>query len=86
VKQTTLHEAFSPMELNSDSLSNYGFGWEILPAGNSGKVVLHTGDNPGYKTAIVRYIDSDNTIIVLSNNASDKINSIVSFIQKQLDQ
>ena len=44
------------------------------------------GDNPGYKTAIVRYIDSDNTIIVLSNNASDKINSIVSFIQKQLDQ
>jgi len=86
VKQTTLHEAFSPMKLNSDSLSNYGFGWEIHPTSNSGKIVLHTGDNPGYKTAIIRYIDSDKTIIVLSNNASGRINSIVSFIQKQLAQ
>jgi CubicO group peptidase (beta-lactamase class C family) len=85
VKQSTLKEAFSPMKLNSDSLSNYGFGWEILPPGKD-KIVFHTGDNPGYKTEIVRYIDSDKTIIVLSNNASESVNSIVSFIQKQLAQ
>jgi len=48
--------------------------------------VFHTGDNPGYKAAIVRYIDSDKTIIILSNNASDSVKSIVSFIQKQLAQ
>jgi CubicO group peptidase (beta-lactamase class C family) len=84
VKQPTLQEAFTPMKLNSDSLSNYGFGWEIIPDSDRGKIVFHTGDNPGYKTAIMRYIDSDKTIIVLSNNASDSIRSIVSFIQKQL--
>ncbi len=86
VKRTTLDDAFSPMKLNSDSLSNYGFGWEIVPASNDGKIVFHTGDNPGYKTEIVRYIDSKKTIIVLSNNASDSVKSIVSFIQKQLAQ
>ncbi|HEX6890360.1 MAG TPA: serine hydrolase domain-containing protein [Chryseolinea sp.] len=85
VKQATLAEAFSPMKLNSDSLSNYGFGWEILPHGKE-KIVFHTGDNPGYKTEIVRYVDSDKTIIVLSNNASDSVSTIVSFIQKQLAQ
>ena len=84
VKQATLQEAFTPMKLNSDSLSNYGFGWEIIPASDNGKIVLHTGDNPGYKTIILRCIDSDKTIIVLSNNASESINSIVSFIQKYL--
>ncbi|HEY5917319.1 MAG TPA: serine hydrolase domain-containing protein [Chryseolinea sp.] len=84
VKQTTLDDAFAPMKLNSDSLSNYGFGWEIVPTSKNGKIVFHTGDNPGYKTEIMRHIDSDNTIIVLSNNASDSVKSIVSFIQKQL--
>ena len=84
VKQAILQEAFTPMKLNSDSLSNYGFGWEIIPESDNGKIVFHTGDNPGYKTAIMRYIDSDKTIIVLSNNASDKMGSIVSFIQRIL--
>jgi CubicO group peptidase (beta-lactamase class C family) len=83
VKRATLDEAFSPMKLNSDSLSNYGFGWEILRRGKE-KIVFHTGDNPGYKTQIVRFVDTDKTIIVLSNNASDSVNTIVSFIQKQL--
>ncbi|HMG89164.1 MAG TPA: serine hydrolase domain-containing protein [Chryseolinea sp.] len=86
VKQTTLNEAFSPMKLTSGSLSNYGFGWEIVPPADNGRIVLHTGDNPGYKTAIIRYVDSNKTIIVLSNNASESINSIVSFIQRQLAQ
>ena len=30
---------------------------------------MHTGDNPGYATRIVRYIDQNRTIIILSNNA-----------------
>ena len=85
VKQVTLQEAFTPMKLSTDSLSNYGFGWEIIPVSANGKIVFHTGDNPGYKTAIMRYIDSDKTIIVLSNNASDSVKSIVSFIQKYLE-
>ncbi|TNF42905.1 MAG: serine hydrolase, partial [Cytophagales bacterium] len=29
----------------------------------------HTGDNPGYQTIIVRFIEENKTIIVLNNNA-----------------
>lgn len=84
IKQTTLQEAFSPMKLNSGVLSNYGFGWMIVPSTDAGKVVFHTGGNPGYMTEILRDVGTDKTIIVLSNNASEKIGAIVSFIQKTL--
>ena len=53
------------MKLNDGGFSNYGFGWELPRTG----VVMHTGDNPGYATRIVRYIDQNRTIIILSNNA-----------------
>lgn len=68
VKQETLKEAFKPATLNDGSLSNYGFGWEIIPDSPLGKVVWHNGDNPGYKTIIVRYIDVRKTLIMLNNN------------------
>ena len=47
----------------------YGFAWEIVNESVKGKVVMHTGDNPGYKTIIVRYLAYNKTIIILSNNA-----------------
>jgi hypothetical protein len=31
-------------------------------------MVMHTGDNPGYKTIIVRFIEENKTIILLNNN------------------
>lgn len=69
VKQSTLNEAFTPMKLNDGGLSYYGFGWDLRNDSTLGKIVLHTGDNPGYKTEIVRYIHKKKTIILLSNNA-----------------
>ncbi|MBC7873201.1 MAG: beta-lactamase family protein, partial [Ferruginibacter sp.] len=63
VKQATLLEAFSPMQLNDGNFSNYGFGWSLRSDSVMGKVVYHTGDNPGYKTQIIRFIDRQKTII-----------------------
>lgn len=68
VNQETLKGAFAPATLNDGTLSNYGFGWEIIPESEAGKVVWHNGDNPGYKTIIVRYLDAGKTLIVLNNN------------------
>ena len=72
VKKETLVEAFTPPKLKDDSLSNYGLGWELRTHPLLGKVVWHSGDNPGYKTALVRYIDVDKTVIVLSNTGPEK--------------
>ncbi len=69
VTPETLDEAFSSMRLNDGSFSHYGFGWELPDNTYYGKIVQHTGDNPGYHTQIIRNIGRDKTIIVLSNNA-----------------
>jgi CubicO group peptidase (beta-lactamase class C family) len=68
VKKETLEEAFKPMVLKDGTRSYYGFGWEIEPKSPFGKMVMHTGDNPGYQTIIVRYIEENKTIILLNNN------------------
>ena len=63
-----LKQAFSPFELNDGAKSTYGFGWDLDPNSPYGKMVMHTGDNPGYKTIIVRFIEENKTIILLNNN------------------
>lgn len=77
VKQTTLVEAFKPMVLKNGSLSMYGFGWEIAANNPEGKLVWHNGDNPGYKTQIMRFIDRKRTLIILCNNGADTFNDII---------
>ena len=84
VKQTTLQEAFAPMKLNDGSLSNYGFGWSLRTDTTLGKIVSHNGDNPGYKTQIVRYVDKKKTIIVLNNNAHKDFDLIVRQLEEDI--
>ncbi|MBK5278345.1 MAG: beta-lactamase family protein [Bacteroidia bacterium] len=81
VKKATLKEAFTPMKLNNDSLSNYGFGWKIETS-ELGKVVRHSGDNPGYKTHIIRFVEADKTVILLCNNAHEKYGEILKNIEE----
>jgi len=49
-----------------------------------GKIVFHTGDNPGYKTEIIRYIDKNKMVIVLCNNAHEKFDEVVKAIEALL--
>jgi CubicO group peptidase (beta-lactamase class C family) len=85
VKQSTLQEAFTPMQLNDGSKSYYGFGWMLRTDNAHGKVVYHTGDNPGYKTEIIRFIDQKQTIILLCNNAHENFEQIVSGMEAILE-
>ena len=76
VTNETLNEAFNPVTLKSDSISYYGFGWEIKTHPVMGRVVRHSGGNPGYTTRIARYLDADRTIIMLNNNAHPKFEEV----------
>lgn len=69
ISSKTLEEAFSPYRLKDGTRSYYGFGWDIEPKSPFGKMVKHNGDNPGYQTIIVRFIEENKTIIILNNNA-----------------
>jgi CubicO group peptidase (beta-lactamase class C family) len=85
VNQSTMQEAFMPMKLNDGSFSDYGFGWMLKTDSAWGKIVYHTGDNPGYKTQIIRYIDKNKTLVLLNNNASGNIEQIIAGIVEILN-
>ncbi len=84
VSKNTLAEAFQPMVLNNGKISNYGFGWIPVTDDPSGRIVWHNGDNPGYKTEIMRFIDQQKTLIILCNNASDQFENVIKQIRFQL--
>jgi CubicO group peptidase (beta-lactamase class C family) len=81
VSRQTLQEAFTPMILANGTPSNYGFGWMINPGKN---LVWHNGDNPGYKTQIMRFLSNKRTMIVLTNNAPDDFDETVNQVVKML--
>ncbi|GLU51387.1 serine hydrolase domain-containing protein [Dyadobacter frigoris] len=85
IKAETLQEAFTPAHLNNGSISNYGFGWKIKET-KRGKVVWHDGDNPGYATEFIRYIDTDKTIILLCNNAHAKMPEILKSVEALVEE
>ena len=84
IHRSTLEEAFTPMILKDGSFSNYGFGWDLIMNSPSGKIVWHNGDNPGFKTQIMRYLGKKYTLIILCNNASDQFQNLITQLQPYL--
>lgn len=84
VKKATLDEAFTPVKLNNDSTYQYGFGWFIAQDSTLGKVVQHSGGWPGYGTFIKRFIDTNDCIIVLTNNNGYGRKSVIAEVTKRL--
>lgn len=67
VKKSTFAEAITAGKLNDGSDTGYGFGWFI---NEPGKKVSHTGGWVGFRTYIVRYLDKNQTIILLDNSSN----------------
>jgi CubicO group peptidase (beta-lactamase class C family) len=80
----TLEQAFTQGKLNDGSFINYGFGWMIKTNTKGEKVIWHSGDNPGYKTRIMRYPETKQTLIVLCNNAYPEFESMMDKLEKAL--
>ncbi len=72
INQALLDEAFAPIMTPSGKEIPYGFGFRIREC-NGCKVIYHNGLWEGARTNFHRYLDSQNTIIVL-NNTSTRIN------------
>jgi hypothetical protein len=67
------------MHLNNGAISNYGFGWELRLGEN---IVWHNGDNPGYKTIIIRVLKTNKTLIILCNNATDEFENLTAALKR----
>jgi CubicO group peptidase (beta-lactamase class C family) len=84
VSQASLTEAFTHGKLNDGSSTEYGFGWSIRTNPKLGKVIWHDGDNPGYRTVIIRFIDADKTIILLTNKYLSDFLDVAKKVEDQL--
>ncbi len=61
-----LAQMWMPVILNDGTKHPYGFGWDLRLV--NGKVaVSHGGGLPGFRTHIVRFMDSQLTVVVLTN-------------------
>jgi CubicO group peptidase (beta-lactamase class C family) len=86
VSKETMQEAYTPMKLNDGKNSNYGFGLELVYKNNDLQMVWHNGDNPGYKTLIMRDLLYHKTLIVLTNNDALDMNAIIIACAKILNK
>ncbi|MDZ7650735.1 MAG: hypothetical protein U5K54_28330 [Cytophagales bacterium] len=73
-RKSTLQEAITPGKLNNGEATKYGFGWGI---DEPGKTISHTGGWVGFRTIIIRYIDKNQTIILLDNSSNFRAHRLV---------
>ena len=69
-------EIWSQFTFNNGKPSPYGFGWRISDV-RGNKLIGHTGQTAGFGAAIFRYIDSDVTVIALTNLGEVGMGSII---------
>ncbi|KMM37982.1 serine hydrolase domain-containing protein [Guptibacillus hwajinpoensis] len=79
IKENTKNEAFKPAVLtNGESLgysvglhpdveAGYGFGWSIENSSQTGKILSHGGYCAGFHSFLIRYVETNRSIIYLSN-------------------
>jgi len=63
---------FFPHILETGGVSYYGYGWSILELDELGLIQNHNGDGGGgtFFAQLIRFIDEDITVIMLSNQNS----------------
>jgi CubicO group peptidase (beta-lactamase class C family) len=75
VRQTTLHQIFTPGPESENPGARYGFGWYIGEYRGL-KEIWHSGTTRGFSTRIVRYPEKKFTVIILTNRNEAKLSEI----------
>ncbi|WP_218037011.1 serine hydrolase [Spirosoma sp. KUDC1026] len=84
INDTDRQAIFSGATLASGARTDYGFGWALLDSKPYGRIVNHTGGWAGYISLIERHLDTGMTIIMLQNNATDRIQIPLKVVRKIL--
>lgn len=65
--QASRNRIWTPAQLSNGTTKGYGFGWHILDL-HGHRVIVHGGAWQGFKTHILRFMDTKLTIIFLTNS------------------
>ncbi len=71
VPKSALNEAFTSGVLNNGDSTGYGFGWFIERSPTGQKMVTHSGGWAGFTTYILRGIEEDKCLVLLTNNSTE---------------
>ena len=80
LKKETIGLMLSPGRLNDGTLIDYGFGFGLS---ENGRVASHGGSWVGFRSLIVRYLDRQDTFIILINCLPPQPKGFVDEIQKR---
>lgn len=78
-----IQDAYQPATLTNDSLSYYGFGWRLDK--DAPNLVQHSGSLNGFRTYIIRQLDTQTTIILLTNHTNTWLSDILNDIGKIIE-
>jgi CubicO group peptidase (beta-lactamase class C family) len=76
LSRKSINEAFTPTRKSDGSIvstsgslgnASYGLGWFILSDTTNGRVVWHTGGQPGALSIFLRNIDKQQTVVIFDN-------------------
>jgi CubicO group peptidase (beta-lactamase class C family) len=70
------NEIWTQFKFNNGKPSPYGFGWRISDV-RENRLIAHSGQTAGFGAAIHRYVDSDTTVIALTNLGEVGMGSII---------
>ncbi len=84
IGQESLDLLYRPVILANGRSRRYGYGWE-LGSNLNGKLVYHTGGLAGFRSYIEHQLESDNAIIILTNNSFSKVLDLRNTLVKILD-
>jgi len=65
--QSSREKIWTPVKLSDGTTKDYGFGWHLTEL-HGRRMALHGGAWQGFKSHIVRFLDTDLTLIFLANS------------------
>lgn len=65
-------------------LNNYGYGWIVARQADGKRTLTHSGGTPGFRALILRFVDDDTSIIILSNVAGTQLGPITRHLAEVL--
>jgi CubicO group peptidase (beta-lactamase class C family) len=84
INERSTELAYTNHKLNNGTETGYGYGFMLRKGDGIEDVIYHTGGWPGYSTMILRFVDRDKSIVVLSNNGYEHFDFLVDEICKIL--
>lgn len=89
ISQESLEKAYTSLVLTNGRTRKYGYGWQ-LGSNTQGELVYHTGGLAGFRTYLERQLNSNNSIIILTNNSFSEVldlrNTLVKILDGRVDE